>query len=482
MASEQEIIRAIQSAASMESRIRIVDQLGHKLKPQHRELIRFLLELSRNESQQQLSYAAKRALFQIRSRYNITNFPLFLMDPVSLIQSTDPGYRVKALELLEKGQVSHEQCYFFLGSLFFEDDPFVLSRMVRVIPILKTHLSVEKLAKIIKDLTSHEDSRVRANALETLKLLQSEKEADHFSLLFKSLNDPDQRVRNHAIQELKSSTNDKLNENLLSVLERPEHYYELKSCYHLAELRNLELSEKLQDKVEKKLQELEVETVEEEIGSSSESPIAIEMESKKPTFFDLGGLAYASRNLWVLSSCILILCFAFWQKWQLSRQESTVIELRTQLKNLQQDSQTKEKKLAAVMDKTIPLAKQDLNLKEKLEIFRKEGETLRHNAEIFLDEGENAFEQERYGESIEYYKALYSVYKDNRLAVDAVRWLSKTQKVQNVLNSMNDYVEKKQFISAYKKLEEVKHLLSVDVYKAHYERITRIRKKHQEEK
>ena len=112
MASEQEIIQAIRSANNDEIKIRILDQLGHKIKPQHRELIRFLVDLSRDEGPQDISYAVKRALFQIRSRYNITNFPLFLRDPVSLLQSSDPAYRVKALEIFEKKKITSEQCYY----------------------------------------------------------------------------------------------------------------------------------------------------------------------------------------------------------------------------------------------------------------------------------------------------------------------------------------------------------------------------------
>ena len=46
MASEEEIIQAIKSANDDEIKIRILDQLGHKIKPQHRELIRFLVDLS----------------------------------------------------------------------------------------------------------------------------------------------------------------------------------------------------------------------------------------------------------------------------------------------------------------------------------------------------------------------------------------------------------------------------------------------------
>ena len=68
MASEQEIINALEDAPSADVRIRIIDQLGQKIKPQHRDLIAYLVTLSNRENNQEVAYSVKRALFKIRSR------------------------------------------------------------------------------------------------------------------------------------------------------------------------------------------------------------------------------------------------------------------------------------------------------------------------------------------------------------------------------------------------------------------------------
>jgi hypothetical protein len=122
----------------------------------------------------------------------------------------------------------------------------------------------------------------------------------------------------------------------------------------------------------------------------------------------------------------------------------------------------------------------DQSLKVKIEIFQSQGRLLRENADRFLSVANQKYESEAYDEANQLYMSLYEVYKDNRMAVDAVRLLSRTQKVQNILESVREYVSKKQYISAVKKLEEIKHLVSAELFRKHYDSIESERIRHQE--
>ena len=118
-----------------------------------------------------------------------------------------------------------------------------------------------------------------------------------------------------------------------------------------------------------------------------------------------------------------------------------------------------------------PIHKQDIALKSKLELLKSDGADLKSSSNTFFKEAKELYQHEKYKEAINIYKAVYEVYKDNRLAVDSVRWLSKTQKVQNVLSSVANYQKKKQYISAVKKLEEIRHLVSKEIYEKHLLRL-----------
>ena len=124
------------------------------------------------------------------------------MDPVSLLQSSDPAYRVKALEIFEKKNISAEQCYYFLGAIHFENDPFVLSKIMRVLPRLSTHLPTTRIELILQEYLEHSDSRVRANALEAYSAVSEQSREEQLELLFQCLEDPDQRVRANALRQL----------------------------------------------------------------------------------------------------------------------------------------------------------------------------------------------------------------------------------------------------------------------------------------
>jgi tetratricopeptide (TPR) repeat protein len=141
---------------------------------------------------------------------------------------------------------------------------------------------------------------------------------------------------------------------------------------------------------------------------------------------------------------------------------------------MQQQKEKQEKEISEIKEKSradTPIALRKLPLNERTGLFNEHGEILKQNSQIFLQQAEELFESENYDDAIEVYKALYNVYKDNRLAVDAVRQLSRAQKVQNVLYSMNDHIEKKQWISAQKRLEEIKHLISAENYENHLKKI-----------
>ena len=118
---------------------------------------------------------------------------------------------------------------------------------------------------------------------------------------------------------------------------------------------------------------------------------------------------------------------------------------------------------------------QKLTDKQKLNQFREDGRRLRTNAEAFYRKAKEAFDKENYASTVKLYNALYDVYKDNRLAVDSVRGLSKTQKIQNVMASFRDYLSKNQLLSASKKIQEIRHLMPKKNYQAHLEKIEKLK-------
>ncbi|PCJ18686.1 MAG: hypothetical protein COB02_09630 [Candidatus Cloacimonadota bacterium] len=475
MASELEIIRAIKNATSTDIKVRIIDQLGIKIKPQHRELIAYLVESSRQELDSEISYSVKKALFQVRSRYNITNFPLFLMDPVNLLQSSDPAYRLKALDIFEKKDVSLEQCYYFLGSIYFEDDPFVLSKMIMVLPMLVHHLPLNKVQKILSDFLEHENARVRANAVEVMSEIKSKMKIDYLGTLWSILKDFDQRVRSNAIHQLLLENRENLEKLLLERVKASENYYELISIQEIAEKIDFEFDKptdkSLLSRI-KKLQKKEEDKAKKE-DSSHSIPLIVEKKSAGINFSLIKMIPF--RTL-IIGTSLVFACFYVITKQNEQKKVEITKTLEKKIKILKVESKKLKDKVKKLLVKT-PIHKQKINLKAKLILLKKEGSSLKISSNTFFNEAKNLYQQEKYQEAIQIYKSVYEVYKDNRLAVDSVRWLSKTQKVQNVLSSVANYQKKKQYISAVKKLEEIRHLVAKENYDAHMTRLKKEKKK-----
>lgn len=480
MASENDIIHAIRNSGNAEVKIRIIDQLGHKIKPQHRELIRYLVDLSRTELNQEVAYSIKRALFQIRTKYNITNFPLFLMDPLMLIQSSDPAYRIKALEIFESKEVNAEQSYYFVGSIYFEDDPFVLSKMLKVLPRLEGHLSRTRLEMILNDFIQSEDSRVRANAVEALSLIQGQGDQRQFDILWACLRDRDQRVRTNSIRQLLDHNFEGLESRTVETLKKSNDYYELLSTRDLARQAKFEILDSVLSYANKKIEKAKADVEEEPTKLPAHPGVGLEIDGAQTT---VNWSMMSSMNKFYFAT-LLVLVGVGTYFLKPNPDNGGILkenkELKTQLANLQSQTEESEKLIASLKEKKdVLLAKSNLSLEDKIGQFKKDGKLLKSNANIFFETANLQFKEEKYTEAVSLYKALYDVYKDNRLAVDSVRWLSKTQKVQNVLASVADYQRKNQFISAHKKLEEMKHLVSNEVFQGHFNKIEEARKKHQ---
>lgn len=460
MASEKEIIEALKAANGPEVQVRILDQLGHKIRPQHRKLIQHLVELSQSEQDEQVAYAVRRALFQIRSRYNITNFALFLMDPLTLLQSSDPAYRLKAVETLESTAPSLEQAYYFLGSLQFEEDPFVLRKMIRAIPHLRTYLDLKRLKSVLKSFQEHTDPKVRQAVSEAFSTLGQTDAPEEIRLLWPTLDDEDQRVRQHAIQRLLELPRSELIPVLQDHLRTSESLNELESMLELVEEGAVAFEEELITTAKERLNQ-----------AKRKQENTLRQQKVKP----LSGKAPESLSLkkgLILLGGALILGLLLGR---LSKPSQTVAKPLI-AEEIQKDEQVSEEKVPEAPPPPKVLA----SLKEKTELFRKQGQILRENAEAFFQQAGKAYDEENYQEAIDLYMALYDVYKDNRLAVDAVRQLSRTQTVQNKLESVKEYTSKKQFISAVKKLEEIKHLISAENWRQHFEAVESERKAHQE--
>ncbi len=466
MASEQEIIEALQNSDSAEVRIKILDQLGHRIKPQHRKLIRHLVELSQSVKDEQVAYSVRRALFQIRTRYNITNFALFLMDPLTLLQSSDPAYRLKALESFENQNVSLEQCYYFLGSLHFETDAFVLNRMLRVLPKIKHLLPPQSLRRILEGLSKHEDLRIRNQAVTELNALHNPDKFLSIETLWQGLGDSDQRVREQAIrgvlQEARESTAHKIKETM----EHSRDYYLLESCLTLCELGKFAFEDSVMKRATQALREARGNQEEKMVMPALMSP-SLPQPTSLPNQF--GPVARASAIVMVLQS--MLIAGLLKAPVPTKKLDTSITEVAKALESPKDSVQEPEGSLAL---------SDDQSLKVKIEIFQSQGRLLRENADRFLSVANQKYESEAYDEANQLYMSLYEVYKDNRMAVDAVRLLSRTQKVQNILESVREYVSKKQYISAVKKLEEIKHLVSAELFRKHYDSIESERIRHQE--
>ncbi|MBT3785525.1 HEAT repeat domain-containing protein [bacterium] len=363
MASEEEIIHALEDAVSPAVKIRILDQLGSKIKPQHRDLISHLVTLSRQEQNQEVAYSVKRALFKIRSRYNITNFPLFLMDPIRLLQSSDPACRVKALEVFEKGEVSVEQCYHFLGSLFFENDPFVLSRMMKITPILCGFIPSSRVETILEDFLDSQDSRVRANVVEALGTIRQRRSEESFERLWSCLKDPDQRVRANATSQILEDPPEGLNEFMKECMEVSQDYYELLSCKAMLRDGAIEFEEQVHEQLEKRLKKLEaLLPLEEETQIAG---IGMEDEGRErlrrgPMNLSLVSFFFRSqRSVWILSIFVVLSIYGYRThqsnqalvKWNLNLEQSAnklkknVLALKEQL---QKQNSCKSSRFGAV--------------------------------------------------------------------------------------------------------------------------------------
>ena len=473
MASEQEIIQAIKNATNDEIKIRILDQLGHKIKPQHRELIRFLVDLSRDESRQDISYAIKRALFQIRSRYNITNFPLFLMDPVSLLQSSDPAYRIKALEIFEKKNISSEQCYYFLGAIHFEDDPFVMSKIMRVLPQLSTHLPISRIESILRDYIEHSDSRVRANAVEAYANVTERSREEQLDLLFKCLEDPDQRVRSNALRELCEDSVENLYDKTWEIIQKSKNYYSVLSCIQLIETHPIKKLEEQLEFARKRLAKLEKEVTPTSLNVIPQIHVS-DVRQEGPLKIPIGKLA-----TWVIYLIPALFIFYLYYQYSSGSRASLITELeRTkrelgQFEEIVKDQRNRIEQLKN--HRKVLIVDKKLSDKEKLNQFREDGRRLRANADAFYRKAKESFDKENYSRTVKLYNALYDVYKDNRLAVDSVRGLSKTQKIQNVMASFRDYLSKNQLLSASKKIQEIRHLMPKKNYEAHLKKIEKLK-------
>ncbi|MBW7876783.1 MAG: hypothetical protein H3C47_12440 [Candidatus Cloacimonetes bacterium] len=466
MASEQEIIEALQNSDSGEVRIKILDQLGHRIKPQHRKLIKHLVELSQSEKDEQVAYSVRRALFQIRSRYNITNFALFLMDPLTLLQSSDPAYRLKALETFETQNVSLEQCYYFLGSLHFETDAYVLNRMLKVLPKIKHLLPPESLRRILQGLRQHEDERIQKQAQAELNSLFHSPPMNSLDTLWQGLGDKDQRVREQAIRGVMQEPREQTASRIQKSLQFSQDYYLLESCLILCEQGNFSFEEHIISQAKESLNRARGSQEDSMVMPALISPIP---ENTVTSFDKVKPLGRALIIVLVLQSLLII---------NLSKTDQTVS--LPQAESLQVQVQ-KETGSPPVFEAESSLAdREDKSLKEKIEMFQNQGRLLRENADRFLTVANQKYDQEAYDEANQLYMSLYEVYKDNRMAVDAVRLLSRTQKVQNILESVKEYVSKKQYISAVKKLEEIKHLVSAELFRKHYDSIEAERILHQE--
>ncbi len=468
MASEQEIIRTIEDAPRSSIKIRVLDQLGHKIKPQHRELIRFLVKLASQEQDQEVAYSVKRALFRLRSRYNITNFTLFLMDPSRLLQSSDPAYRLKALDVFEGPDLNLEHCTAFLGSLHFEDDPFVLSKMIKVLPRLSSHLPLKKIEVLLGGFLEHPDSRVRSDAVEAMGEVRLELESQNLEMLWNCLKDPDQRVRSNAQSQLKAEDKDAVKDVLHDRVGVSENYYELQSCLELFQALEIELPAAEVARVKSLM-----ETLERDLHLSATEPGGpLDLGVGGPERGTQGTFGFIGPRPWLYLALVALVFLGFSlklsslkNKWK-TKAETLQVQLAGQLEELEKV----KKDLKAKTEDTL-IARRDLAFKVKLSRFQNLGKRLRQNADVFMKQAREGFEKEEYDQTIETYKAIYQVYKDNRLAVDAVRWLSRTQKIQNILASVKDYLSKGQVISAQRKLEELRHLVSKDVYLIHKEEI-----------
>ena len=470
MASEQEIINALEDAPTSDVKIRILDQLALKIKPQHRDLIAYLVSLSSRESNQEVAYSVKRALFKIRSRYNITNFPLFLMDPIRLLQSSDPACRIKALEVFDKGEVSVEQCYQYLGSIFFEDDPFVLSKMMKVMPTLSRFIPPRKIEKILQHFLDASDSRVRANALDALGTVSKTGDEERFQRVWNCLKDSDQRVRANAVDQILSTQPDNFESYLKDQARSSEDYYELIGIQQLLGKINGETDSEIQSFLVKKIAELEGKITLKDLERVEE--IGLE-NHKVPGGINLSMMQYVAgpRGKLFILIC-LIACVSF--SYRLSQKNDLLLKSNQAFekneKVLLQEVKKLEQQIALNQVKT-PIAMMEISPEEKLSLLKEEGSSLRENSDLFMTRAKELFEQENYSEASALFRSLYEVYKDNRLAVDSVRWLSKTQKIENILRSVNEYMAKTQYISCRRKLEELRHLVSAKVYEQHLKRI-----------
>ena len=154
--------------------------------------------------------------------------------------------------------------------------------------------------------------------------------------------------------------------------------------------------------------------------------------------------------------------------------KKTSSELR-QFEKMVEDQKTRIERLKN--HSKVLIVDQDLTSKEKLNLFREDGRRLRTNANAFYRKAKESFDKEEYAVTVKLYNALYDVYKDNRLAVDSVRGLSKTQKIQNVMASVRDYLSKNQFLSASKKIQEIRHLMPKKNYETHVNNIEKAKTK-----
>jgi hypothetical protein len=471
MASEQEIIRTIEEASKASIKIRVLDQLGHKIKPQHRELIRFLVKLAGQEKDQEVVFSVKSALFKLRSRYNITNFSLFLMDPTRLLQSSDPAYRLKALEVFEGPDLTLENCTAFLGSLHFEDDGYVLSRMLQILPKLSSHLPLKKIETLLSSFLNHDDSRVRLDAIEALGGVRLELESQNLQMLWNCLKDPNQRVRSNALSQLRSEETEAVKEMLFKSLEVSQDYYELLSCLHLFEVLEIEPPREEVKRVQSLMQKLE-----QELQSTTDSGTSLDLGSgtRDAKMLSVGNVLSLKPWVFISLAFLTVLIFSFrvaksQKQWKL---RAETLEKQGQILGVEL---AKAKKEVQDLSQDVLIAKRELPWKAKLHRFQALGQRLRQNADVFMQQAREQFEQEEYKKTIELYKSIYQVYKDNRLAVDAVRWLSRTQKIQNILASVEDYHSKGQSLSAERKLGELRHLVSKDVYLIHQEKIKKLK-------
>lgn len=139
-------------------------------------------------------------------------------DIIENINSEDPNIRnIMALEAIN---FSDTRLIPYLNQrLRVEDDNFVIATIVKAMGILGGKKEIETIAPYL----NHDDSRVRANAIEGLEMISKKGfSGEIIPMLFPQIKDPDHRVRVNALKAMIGSGRVDISAMLSDLLDAPE--------------------------------------------------------------------------------------------------------------------------------------------------------------------------------------------------------------------------------------------------------------------